>query len=227
MENRESAEPMPFSSGPTPAHDRSPLEEESSFQLLVRLESDDEDAAKDLFDRYANRLAALAHQRLSGKMKRRVDADDIVQSVYRSFFRRAEENRFVLRRSGDLWRLLAAITVAKVKGQVEFHSAAKRSLSEEESQQHIVGYSVSADAVCNEPTPETASQLIEEFESLLAKQPEIHRSIIELAMQNLSIDEIAFDVCRSKRTVRRAIQQFRDDLENCLSQHIGGGGNSK
>ena len=40
-------------------------------------------------------------------------------------FRRAGDN-YVLERQGDLWRLLAAITINKLRGQVKFHTAKKR-----------------------------------------------------------------------------------------------------
>lgn len=64
-------------------------------------------------------------------MQQKLDPEDVVQSAYRSFFRHAQGGRYELKRSGDLWRLLAAITMNKVKGQVEFHRAAKRSIDQE------------------------------------------------------------------------------------------------
>ncbi len=57
-----------------------------SAQLLIRWREGDQAAADALFRRYAERLIGLVRLRLSEKLARRVDPEDIVQSVYRSFF---------------------------------------------------------------------------------------------------------------------------------------------
>ena len=90
---------------------------EETVQLFVGIKHADQSAAQQVFDRYTHRLVGLAYKNLSQRMQRRVDAEDIVQSVYRSFFQKAQEGRFTVERTGDLWKLLAAITIAKVKGQ--------------------------------------------------------------------------------------------------------------
>ncbi len=87
---------------------------DESIELLSRVRQGDEQAASDLFDRYVERLIKLARSRLSAKLQRRVDPEDVVQSAYRSFFSHAQDGRYQLHKSGDLWRLLAAITVNKV-----------------------------------------------------------------------------------------------------------------
>lgn len=69
-------------------------------------------------------------------MLRRFDPEDVVQSVYRSFFRKAENEEFTLKRSGDRWRLLANITIKKTMKRVEFELAKKRDPRVEESSIH-------------------------------------------------------------------------------------------
>ena len=59
---------------------------EDSRELLSRFQEGDAAAAEAIFARYANRLLALARSRLSSKLARRIDADDVVQSTFRSFF---------------------------------------------------------------------------------------------------------------------------------------------
>ena len=63
--------------------------DDESIELLDRVRQGDEQAATELFDRYVERLIRLAQSRLSAKLRRRVDAEDVVQSVYRSFFSHA------------------------------------------------------------------------------------------------------------------------------------------
>jgi hypothetical protein len=56
-----------------------------SIELLARFRAGDERAAEELFPRFAERLIAVAKARLSAKLARRVGAEDVVQSAYRSF----------------------------------------------------------------------------------------------------------------------------------------------
>ena len=69
------------------------MSESSAHQLLERIREGDEQAATELFDRYVDRLIELARSRLSPKLARRLDPEDVVQSACRSFFRLARADR--------------------------------------------------------------------------------------------------------------------------------------
>src|SRR5436189_5874866 len=99
--------------------------------LMQRFRDGDQDAAAQLFDRYVGKLVSLAQRNLSSQLGRRIDAEDVVQSAFRSFFRGTRDGRFHLEPGQDLWRLLAVMTVTKLKKQVEFHTAAKRDFQQE------------------------------------------------------------------------------------------------
>src|SRR5947207_198270 len=89
-----------------------PMADLSSAELLARYVGDREEAAANaMFRRYADKLEALARSRLSKSLASRIDADDVVQSAYRSFFRIAGKGNVELLESGDLWRLLVRITL--------------------------------------------------------------------------------------------------------------------
>ena len=100
-------------------------------RLLVRWREGDQQAAKELVERFTGRLLALVRSQVSEKLARRFDPEDVLQSAYRSFFAAAGHDGFVLQRSGDLWPLLAAITLHKLHDQVKRHSADKRSVAAE------------------------------------------------------------------------------------------------
>jgi hypothetical protein len=99
----------------------------TSLVLLERFRGGDDVAAAAIFARYFERLTLLARSRLSARLARRTDPEDIVQSVYRSFFVGVREGRYALGRGGDLWRLLASITKHKLLRQVRHQSADRRS----------------------------------------------------------------------------------------------------
>ncbi len=69
---------------------------EESRNLLQRYQEGDEQAAEEIFNRYLQRLVQLASGQLSEKLRRRVAPEDIVQSVFRSFFGKAQDGRFCL-----------------------------------------------------------------------------------------------------------------------------------
>src|SRR5262249_44882145 len=103
----------------------------NSRELLQSYQAGESSAAAEIFDRYVARLLGLARDRIGPRLRRRVDAEDVVQSAYRSFFVHAKDGAYRLTEQGDLWRLLASITLHKLHRQIERHAAAKRSLDRE------------------------------------------------------------------------------------------------
>ncbi len=85
--------------------------------LIKGLRAGENSSVREFCDRYGGIMRPVADKHLSPKVKRRVEADDVVQSVFRTFFRRAKVGQFQLPDSDSLWRLLCAITLTKVREQ--------------------------------------------------------------------------------------------------------------
>lgn len=187
---------------------------EHSLNLLDRWRGGDEQAADELFEAYIDGLLAYVRRRMSPGLARRVDAEDVVQSVYRSFFTRARSGQFVIQRSGDLWRLLLGISFNKLQSQVEHHTAGKRSFRKEAGD---VASDRRSDAVAvpiaQGPTPDELLAVSEELERLVVSLPERHRAILDLRLQGESIPDIAEQFGRSERSIRRVLNACRDELE--------------
>src|SRR5438552_12154244 len=75
-------------------------------ELIDRCRRGDQDAARVLFNGYFDRLLPLAQSRLSRQLSSRYDAEDIVQSVFCSFFCRLKNDWFALHDHDALFRLL-------------------------------------------------------------------------------------------------------------------------
>ena len=194
----------------------------TSLVLLERFRGGDELAAEALFARYFERLTSLARSRLSTRLARRTDPEDIVLSVYRSFFVEAREGRYTLGRGGDLWRLLASITRHKLLRQVRHQSAARRSFDVEVPLDQVdEGRCVRG--ARSDPTPEEALALADELERVFSLLDPFGRRVLELRLQGLQISEIAEDAGRSERSVRRSLAQIRDLLagsaRRCLTRN--------
>jgi RNA polymerase sigma factor (sigma-70 family) len=184
---------------------------EESRELLVRYQNGDPTAADAIFARYTSRLLALARSRLSPKLARRIDADDVVQSTYRSFFVHARVGDLVAGRDGDLWQLLATITLHKLSRQSKRHLAAKRSLQREVTEETDSARSL-ANLADREPSPADVVAAVEELHWLMTQFEPIQRQALQLRLQELTAEEIAAAVGRSDRTVRRWLVEARELL---------------
>ena len=63
---------------------------DSFDDVITRLRDGDSEAATEIFHRFAARLIALARTRLDSRVRQKVDPEDVVQSVFRSFFIRQD-----------------------------------------------------------------------------------------------------------------------------------------
>ncbi|MBW3539047.1 MAG: sigma-70 family RNA polymerase sigma factor [Planctomycetes bacterium] len=190
------------------------MSEGDSRSIFKRVQKGEEQAAREVFERYLSRLVALARSRLSEKLQQKVDAEDIVQSAFRSFFTRARSGEYTIERSGELWSLLAAITRHKLLKKAEHFRQEKRDFR----QDLPLGTSsrFEADTFPEEPTVEEAVALSDELELLMSRLDPRQREMLELRLQGATIPAVAQSVHRSERTVRRFLGGFRRQLEERL-----------
>ncbi len=197
-----------------------PPADEDSVDLVNRCREGDQDAEAILFARYARRLVALAQSRLSKKFSRRLDPEDVVQSVFKSFFVRVGDGQFEFSESGDLWSLLARITTNKLNRKIEHHTAAKRQVDKEQAANKDDLGGAAYEAISREPSPEDVLILEEEIEGLTGDMNAQQRQIVELRLQGYLLEEIAEEVMRSERTVRRILDRVKNRLKERLDSAI-------
>jgi RNA polymerase sigma factor (sigma-70 family) len=190
-------------------------DQDATLQLVARWRSGDQQAADELFRRYAEQLVGFARSRLSAKVAQRVDPEDVVQSAYRSFFAAARAGRYELERGGDLWRLLVSITLHKLHDQVKHNSRVKRALERERAVGDVGKLdNLPALILAHDPSPLEAMALAEEVEELMRELEPVQRRMLELRLQGYNLDEIAADTCRSVRTVSRILDRVKQRLEH-------------
>lgn len=190
------------------------MDDENSAILVARWRDGDQDAATQLFERYADRLVSLAQSRLPARLAPRVDAEDVVQSVYRSFFAGARAGRYELERGGDLWRLLVTITANKVHRQYEHHQRDKRDARREQplaGDDSLLG--LTGPLLVRAPGPHEVVALCDELEGLLRDLKPAYRRIVELRLQGYNVFEIAEETGCGERTVRRVLDKIKTRLE--------------
>ena len=103
-----------------------PEEKISDRSLLRRFQHGRSDASTELYLRYAERLMAVAASQSSATWPAGSSPEDIVQSVFRTFFPEGEAGPVQRPRGEELWKLLLVIALNKVRADGLFHRAAKR-----------------------------------------------------------------------------------------------------
>lgn len=175
---------------------------------LIRLfKAGSESAARELFDRYCERLMKLAKRRIGQRMTSRVDPEDVLQSAFRTFFTRVKNDQFTFEGENDLFKLLIRLTVHKTLRQVAYHRAAKRN-PEVETGQSSDAQEMMQQLAANEPSPEVEITLIDEFERFLEQLPEFDRKVLEMRLAGHSSNEIATELGSYDRKVRRVLERI-------------------
>ena len=188
--------------------------DDQSGNLVARWRRGDEQAAAELFQRYAQRLIALVRSRLSAQLSSRFDPEDVIQSVCRSFFAGARAGEYDVERGGDLWRLLVAITLHKLNDQVKRHTSDRRSVRRERQLGPEEGlFSFESHLQTREPSPVEAVALIDKVEHVMRGLPPLHRRMLELRLHGYNFFEIAAETQTGERTVYRVLKRVRQQLE--------------
>jgi RNA polymerase sigma-70 factor (ECF subfamily) len=133
-----------------------------------------------------------------------LDPEDIVQSAFKSFFRRASTGGYVAPAAGDLFNLLIVITMRKVNAHADYNQAGLRD----------VRRSVHGELLDSQAGRESDQlrDLLLTIDEVCAELTATQRQIIHWRLEGYAVAEIAEKAQRSKRTVERELQNFRQLL---------------
>lgn len=188
--------------------------------VMSRLRAGDAEAARQIFDRFAQRLIGLARCHLDSKIRQKVDPEDVLQSAYKSFFIRFAQGQFDLASWDNLWSLLTVLTVRKCRRWTAHFRTHKRNVDAEMAPVAAGEPGPDWQALATDPTPPEVAMLADLVEGLLQQLPLENQPILSLALQNYSAAEIGQQLNRPERTVARVLKRIRDQLEQVLAQDI-------
>ncbi len=180
----------------------------SFAELMARLRAGDDAAEILVFRRSVRRLIALASRQFEARMRDRADAENVVLSAYRSFFHRHARGEFDLAGWDELWSLLAVITLHKCTQRRKYLRAARRD----------AGRNVRLPERERAPTPAEAAILTETIGRLFQLMAPDDRPIVEQILLGCTAEEIAERLDCSERTVRRARQRAKHQLQHLLGE---------
>jgi len=184
----------------------------SDRSLLDRFRAGQDDAATQLYLRYAGRLRALAAKKTATDLKSRIDPDDIVQSVFRTFFRRVARGEYSVPEGDELWKLFLVIALNKVRATGAFHHAAMR-----DTRQTTTGAEIQ-NSVGQANDEEALATLRLTINDLLQGLPDSSREVITMRIEGHDVNSISERTGRAKRSVERVLQEFRNALTTQLEK---------
>lgn len=192
-------------------------EPQSVSVAIHNLKAGDPDAAQAIWDRYFNRVVAVAGKRIDHQHRAIADEEDLALSVLDSLCKGAANGNFQqLTDRDDLWKLLLAITRQKVVNRYRFFNRKKRGgdadfvdclrMRDDGSVEILLdGFA------CDRPEPDELVEFGEEFDQLLRLLPnETMRQIVQLRLQRHTQQEIALRLNCSVRWVEINLQKIRD-----------------
>ncbi|MFO0937997.1 MAG: RNA polymerase sigma factor [Gemmataceae bacterium] len=187
-----------------------PSKSPTDQSLLARVMDGSQVAAGVLVHRYSQRLLALTRAKCGTDITARVDAEDIVQSAFGSFFRGAQKGNYSAPEGEELWNLLLVITVNKIRAKAAHHRAAKRDV------RRTVGDAEpeTFEAPTNDESAATLLQMV--IDEVLSQMPEGYRIVVQYRLEGYEVAEIAAATKRSKRSVERMLQEFRQRMATQL-----------
>jgi RNA polymerase sigma-70 factor (ECF subfamily) len=133
--------------------------DDSFADLMVRLRAGDPDAQ--VFRQFQARLINLARGRPGAALRQKEDPEDVVQSVFKSFFRRHAAGQFDLDSRDSPWGLLTVIPLHKCGHRLDYFRAARRDVQREVALQPEAEDAPAWEALARDPTPAAAALLAE------------------------------------------------------------------
>ena len=172
----------------------------SDHLLLELVRQGDRVAVAELYERYASRLQRYVAPKTGGMY----DADDVVQSAFRTFIASADSRHYDLPDGQDLWALLVVISLNKLRSRGRYATAQKRAGG-------------SGPVFAEEAGRENDPSGVIDVRDALNRLPPLEREFVELRVAGHPVEDIATRLGKSKRTVERLLRACRQALSALVS----------
>jgi RNA polymerase sigma-70 factor (ECF subfamily) len=174
-----------------------------------------EEAARQIWLRFAARLQALIERRLDPRLRRSTSSGDLLQSLFASFFASPPTPDGPPRTRADLWRILVRYALCRVASTANYHRAQKRDyrrvrgLGSDDMDATLAGTRAAGIAERISLGPAEQAEAREEFERLMAKLPIELQQVLAMRLEGYKNAEIARMVGRVERTIELKLKTIR------------------
>ena len=180
----------------------------TDHSLASRVKDGDQDAAHVLYERYVQRVFGLVDSKLGSKLRATTDAEDIVQSVFRSMFRGVQAGNYEVEPGSTLWNLLAVISLSKLRRRAHHQTAQRRDVD------RLVSLQTVADGEAMDVSTDEFLEIC--VRETMQKLRPSDRKILLLRIQGFTLAEISEQTSLSCRTIARRLRTSRKHLASLL-----------
>lgn len=191
--------------------------DQSVTRWISELRDGNQEAARQLWERYSDKVVRLARRKLAGFPSRVADEEDVAQSVFRRLCHVAQEGGFEqLRDRNDLWCLLIAMTSNRAIDQKRYLSSEKRGGAELRGESVFGALSDSQvsgglDGVASDDaSPALLAEICDLHDQLLSRLDEDLVQIAHWKLEDFTNEEIAEKLGITSRSVRRKLDRIRE-----------------
>src|SRR5215831_19462205 len=185
----------------------------STFALLEKAKTGDEEALSRAFEKHRRRLAVLIHYKLSPHARQFYEVEDLVQETHLRAFR--DFGRFTYQAPGSFLRWLSSIADHVIVDRMRYHNRERRAGEEVPFRS---GSNPGGPEPADTKTPSRLFAQQEAVERLLARLdalPEDYRQALVLAkIEGLTTAEMAERLGKTREAVAllvfRALKRFRE-----------------
>ncbi len=180
----------------------------TDHSLASRVKDGDQDAAHVLYERYVQRVFGLVDSKLGSKLRATTDAEDIVQSVFKSMFRGVQAGNYEVEPGSTLWNLLAVISLSKLRRRAHHQTAQRRDVD------RLVSLQTVADGEAMDVSTDEFLEIC--VRETMQKLRPSDRKILLLRIQGFTLAEISEQTSLSCRTIARRLRTSRKHLASLL-----------
>lgn len=194
---------------------------DSITQWIRQLGAANDDAAAQIWGTYESRLLSLAATHLSKAVRHVSDPEDVVASVFESFFERAAQGALPAdAHRDDLWRLLSKIVQYKAISHTRREMRRKRGGGRRVD---AVSFDGERDLLAESPTPDlspdVAAEVADTVDGILSLLDDQQREIIRLKLEGFLDREIAERLSVSIPTIERRLRLIRSQWKDWSEKH--------
>lgn len=179
--------------------------------VLENVQQGDSRAEEAVHRQFVDKLLRVASKRISDRFRAKVAPEEIVQSVFVSFFRRHKNHEFQFDNWNDLWALLLRITVHKCVDRIAEFQTKKRDVRRELATTDSK-LPPAFGAASPGPTAEEVLFFEETLDQLFDRLTPIQQKIVLMRLQGMSNLEISQSINRTERTVYRMLNQIKEEF---------------
>ena len=189
---------------------------DATLMELFRCSADQQvqqDAAQQFVGRYMDKLLSLVQRKVSGRLGSRFDAEDVVQSVMNSWFDGIRKRRIHPTSGSEIWPLIAAIALNKVRSRIRSALTHKNDVFRNEAAGDLVN-------TLPEPTSEDEVEFADLLEAISRNVDEKSIQVLRLILYGYSVTEISDLIKVSTKTVQRRKQTLRREILKHLPEDL-------